>query len=113
MASAQAASKKSGCVLVLKGFRSIVCAPDGRTYVNPTGNPGLAKGGAGDVLAGITLSFLAQGLDPFDALCAAVWLHGAAGDGAARRLGEYGMLPEDLLAELPLLLRTRDSMRYV
>ena len=113
MASAQAASKKSGCVLVLKGFRSIVCAPDGRTYVNPTGNPGLAKGGAGDVLAGITLSFLAQGLDPFDALCAAVWLHGAAGDGAARRLGEYGMLPEDLLVELPLLLRTRDSMRYV
>lgn len=113
MMAASAAAKKTGCVLVLKGYRTIVASPDERTYVNPTGNPGLAKGGSGDVLAGIVLSFLAQHASPFDAACAAVWLHGAAADAAARRLSEYAMLPEDLLSELAPLLRSRDSQRYV
>lgn len=112
MMAAQSAAAKTGSVLVLKGHRSIVAAPDGRAYVNPTGNPGMAKGGSGDVLAGILLAFIAQGVDAFDAACAAVWLHGAAGDAAARRIGEYGMAPNDLLDELPAFLKTRNSIRY-
>ena len=72
----------------------------------------MAKGGSGDVLAGILLAFIAQGVPAFDAACAAVWLHGAAGDAAARRIGEYGMTPDDLLDELPAFLKSRDSIRY-
>ncbi len=112
MMAAQSAAAKTGSVLVLKGHRSIVAAPDGRAYVNPTGNPGMAKGGTGDVLAGILLAFIAQGVPAFEAACAAVWLHGAAGDAAARRIGEYGMTPDNLLDELPAFLKSRDSIRY-
>jgi len=112
MMAAQSAAAKTGCVLVMKGHRTIVAAPDGRVCVNPTGNPGMAKGGSGDVLAGILLAFIAQGVPAYEAACAAVWLHGAAGDAAAKKLSETGMLPEDLVSELPALLRCRDSVRY-
>ena len=87
-------------VVVLKGARTVVAAPDGRMMVNPTGNPGLARGGSGDVLSGMTAALLACGLPAFEAAACAVYLHGAAADRAAAEHGEYGMLPHDILPEL-------------
>ena len=96
-------ARANGCVLVLKGHRTLIAAPDGRLYKNTTGNAGLARGGSGDVLAGMTAGLLAQRLDAFDAAACAVWLHGAAADSAAARLGQYGMLPHDLFYDLERL----------
>jgi len=90
-----------GCVLVLKGHRTMTAAPDGSVWVNTTGNSGLAKGGSGDVLTGIIASLLAQGTDAVRAAALGVWLHGCAGDLAAERLTEYGMTPEDVVKFLP------------
>lgn len=104
-AAARAFARQHGCVLVLKGHRTITAFPDGETFVNTTGNPGMAKGGSGDVLAGMILSLLGQGLDPQKAVPAAVWLHGRAGDLAAARLGEYGMTPTDLLETIPMAIQ--------
>ncbi len=104
-AAARAFARQHGCVLVLKGHRTITAFPDGETFVNTTGNPGMAKGGSGDVLAGMILSLLGQGLSPQKAVPAAVWLHGRAGDLAAARLGEYGMTPTDLLETIPMAIQ--------
>ena len=87
-------------VVVLKGAGTVIAAPDGRYVVNSTGNPGLSRGGSGDVLAGMTAALLACGLPAFEAACCAVWLHGTAADRAAALHGEYGMLPQDLFPEL-------------
>lgn len=96
-------AEETGCVCVLKGSGTVVT--DGKSvFVNTTGNPGMAVGGSGDVLAGMLVSLLGQGLRPMDAACAAVYLHGAAGDLCARELGQYGMLPTDMLCALPRLL---------
>lgn len=104
MASAAELAKDLGCILVLKGHRT--CITDGRTgYVNPTGNPGMAVGGCGDVLAGIIVSLLGQRIAPLEATACGVWIHGAAGDQCAERLGQYGMLPTDMLGELPRLMK--------
>lgn len=87
--------------LVLKGFRSLTAAPDGQVWVNPTGNPGMATGGTGDVLTGIVAAFLGQSHRQFPALApviaAAVYLHGLAGDLAAAEKGEHSMIAGDLL----------------
>ena len=93
-------AKKWNVVVVLKGSHTVVAAPDGRACVNPTGNPGLARGGSGDVLAGMTAALLACGLPAYEAAACAVYLHGAAADRAAAALGEYGMLPHDILSQL-------------
>lgn len=98
-------ARQHGCVLVLKGHRTITAFPDGDTFVNTTGNPGMAKGGSGDVLSGMLLSLLGQGIDPKKAIPAAVWLHGKAGDLAAAELGEYGMSPTDLLQKIPFAIK--------
>ena len=104
MASARQAARELGCVMVLKGHGT--CVTDGqREYINPTGNPGMAVGGSGDVLAGIIGSLLGQGLPPLEAAACGCWLHGAAGDKCARELGQYGMLPTDMLNALPRLLK--------
>lgn len=90
-------------ILLLKGSRTVIT--DGlNTYVNHTGNPGMATGGSGDVLAGMIVSLLGQHIMPLEAAAAAAYLHGAAGDLAAKALGEYGMVPEDLLLQIPRLL---------
>lgn len=89
-----------GCTVVLKGHRTIVAAPDGRLWQNATGNAGLARGGSGDVLAGMTAGLAACGLPAPEAAACAVWLHGVAADRTALRLGQYGMLPHDILADL-------------
>ena len=99
--AAEAFAKRHGCVLVLKGPGTIVAAPDGRLLRNTTGNCGMAKGGSGDVLAGMVLSLIGQGADPFDAAVCAVWLHGKAGDLCARELTEYAMTPVDMIERLP------------
>jgi len=93
-----------GVVCVLKGARTVIAAPDGRFAVCPTGNPGLASGGTGDVLAGIVGGLLSQGLAPFEAAGLAVYAHGLAADRLAERTGEVGMLARDVLTELPRTL---------
>ena len=93
-------AEKWNAVVVLKGARTVVASPDGRVRVNPTGNPGLARGGSGDVLAGMTAALLACCLPAYEAAACAVYLHGAAADRAAKKLGEHGMLPHDILPEL-------------
>ncbi len=94
------------CCVVLKGHRTITAFPDGKAYVNTTGNPGMAKGGSGDVLAGILVAMLAQGFTPREATLMAVWLHGHAGDLCAREIGEYGMIPTDIICKMPLALQS-------
>ncbi len=98
---ALAYARRHGVTLVLKGARTVVATPEGTVYVNPTGNPGMATGGAGDVLAGIIGSLLAQGLTAEQAACLGVWLHGAAGDrAAANRQGPYSLLAGDIIEAL-------------
>lgn len=96
-AFASAFAKKEGCILVLKGHRTVIAAPDGEIFINTTGNPGMAKGGSGDVLAGIITSLIGQGIPPKEAAYIGVWLHGAAGDRSAEAFGEYSMTPTDML----------------
>ena len=86
---------------VLKGATSVIGAPDGRVFLNPTGNPGMASGGTGDVLTGILGGFLARGMDACAALCAAVYIHGLAGDLAAARVGEEALVASDVVEALP------------
>jgi len=93
------------CIVVLKGHRTVTALPNGKHFINTTGNSGMAKGGSGDILAGMILSLLGQGLSPEDAAVAAVWLHGRAGDLAAEDKGEYGMLPLDLLEQIPYAIK--------
>lgn len=90
-----------GCVLVLKGHRTITATPEGNVLVNTTGNSGLAKGGSGDVLTGMIASLLAQGATPVQAAALGVWMHGRAGDLAAERRTEYAMTPADVIESLP------------
>ena len=94
-----------GCVLVLKGHRTITATPEGSVLVNTTGGSGLAKGGSGDVLTGVIASLLAQGAGVVQAAAAGVWLHGRAGDLAEQELTAYGMTPEDTVNHLPLAIR--------
>ena len=94
-----------GCVLVLKGHRTVTAAPEGNVLVNTTGNSGLAKGGSGDVLTGVIASLLAQGAPAVQAAALGVWLHGRAGDLAAEALTPYAMTPEDVIAYLPSAFR--------
>lgn len=99
--AAAAFARRHGCTVVLKGPGTIVACPDGRTLENTTGNCGMAKGGSGDVLAGMILSLLGQGAGAAEAAACAVWLHGRAGDLAAEELTAYAMTPTDLLGRLP------------
>jgi NAD(P)H-hydrate epimerase len=87
--------------LALKGAATIVAEPGGDVFVNPTGNPGMASGGTGDVLTGIAGALLARGLDPLTALQSAVYLHGLAGDAAAARVGQEALIASDVIAALP------------
>ncbi len=104
MEAAKAMARDLGCVMLLKGHRT--CITDGETgYINQTGNPGMAVGGSGDLLAGIIVSLIGQGVAPLEAAACGAWLHGAAGDLCAEALGQYAMLPTDMLSYLPRLLK--------
>lgn len=97
-------ARELGAILVLKGHQTLIT--DGEVvFCNPTGNPGMAVGGSGDVLAGMIAGLLGQKLSALDAAACAVWLHGAAGDLCAREMGQYAMLPTDYLEDLPRLLK--------
>ena len=91
------------CVLVLKGANTIVASPEGEVYFNTNGNYGMAKGGSGDVLAGIIVSLLANGCHPLEASLTAVYLHGEAGDRAAKRFTGRTMTPSDIIEELKFI----------
>ena len=99
--AAREAARITRCVVVLKGHQSLVAEPDGHVYVNPTGNPGMASGGMGDVLAGMIAALLARDTDPLDAACAAVYLHGLAGDVLAEEFGDTGLAATDLAERIP------------
>ncbi|MCX7841742.1 MAG: NAD(P)H-hydrate dehydratase [Clostridia bacterium] len=91
--------------VVLKGSRTVVALPDGSFHINPTGNPGMATAGTGDVLAGIISSLAGQGLKPSDAAIAGVYIHGMAGDVAAAKKGEHGMIASDVVNEIPAIVK--------
>ncbi|MCL5046238.1 MAG: NAD(P)H-hydrate dehydratase, partial [Actinobacteria bacterium] len=103
------AAALSGAVVVLKGAPTVVAAPDGTAYLNPTGNPALATAGSGDVLTGIISGLIAQGLTPREAAVAGVYLHGVCGDLAAgpspQRKGVSGTVAGDLVDLIPEALR--------
>lgn len=105
------AARQSGCVILLKGHRTVIASPRGEFFVNPTGNPGMATGGSGDVLTGILAALLGQGMAPFDAACAGAYVHGLAGDMAARVKGQISLIAGDIADALPeafiRALRTR------
>ena len=102
--AAEAMAKDLGAIVLLKGHRTVIT--DGyTTYINPTGNPGMAVGGSGDVLAGIITALLGQGIEPLQAAACGAWIHGAAGDICAAEIGQYGMLPTDMVNVLPRLLK--------
>jgi NAD(P)H-hydrate epimerase len=100
IAAARGAAEETGAIVVLKGHMTLI-ASGTAVFVNPTGNPGMATGGTGDVLTGLIAGFLAQGLDALDAAVLAVYLHGLAGDLAAARLGEISLAAGDLIEILP------------
>ena len=102
LAHAREAAARSNAVVLLKGSHSIVAEPGGKAYVIPTGNPGLATPGTGDVLTGVITGQLAKGLPPADAACLGGYLHGLAADIAASEVGTDGMVAGDLLDTLPL-----------
>lgn len=105
-------AQDTGCVVVLKGHETLTVDPQGRMWRNTTGNPGMAKGGSGDILAGMIASLLGQKQltgcvsCPGELVAWAVYLHGAAGDAAAAQYGEYGMLPDDTLGAVAGVLQT-------
>ena len=103
--TARAFAAESGAVVALKGQRTVVARADGAACVNPTGNPGMATGGTGDVLSGVIGALLARGLDGWTAAVAGVFLHGAAGDEAAARRGEESLVAGDLVDSIPAALR--------
>jgi len=100
-AAARELARKTGAVVLLKGARSLIAAPSGALWVNPTGNPLLASGGSGDVLAGLVGGLMAQGLDALEAACAGAFVHGLAADLARVEFGLRGMAAEELVDFLP------------
>lgn len=104
--SAKEISKKYNCVTVLKGHNTIVCSKDLQTYTNTNGNSALAKAGSGDVLTGIIAGLLAQGMQEFEAAKLGVYLHGLAGDLAAEKLTEYGVMASDLISFISDAVKT-------
>jgi hydroxyethylthiazole kinase-like uncharacterized protein yjeF len=99
--SVRRAAAETGAVVVLKGYRTLVATPEGEINVNPTGNPGMASGGTGDVLTGLIAGLVAQGLEVLDAALLGVYLHGLAGDLAVVEAGEVGLTAGDLITFLP------------
>lgn len=102
-------ARERGLFVVLKGARTVVARPDGAVAICPTGNPGMATAGTGDVLTGMMVGLLAQGLPSWEAACAATYLHGMAGDLAAAGKGQAGMIAGDLVEQIPYALKLVDE----
>lgn len=109
IAAARRAAGQFDLVVALKGAGTVVASPDGRASINPTGNPGMATAGAGDVLAGITAGLMAQGMKAFEATILGVYLHGLSGDVAAAAVGTHSMMAGDLLTCLPKAIVQMES----
>lgn len=105
IALAKAFAKEMGVVLVLKGINTVIAAPDGRTYINPTGNTALAKAGTGDVLTGMIGGFVAQGMEPFYAAALAVYVHGKCADELIKKASPAGIIATDIVENLPYVLK--------
>lgn len=105
IAAARQAAKASNCVVVLKGHQTLVADPGGEVHVNPTGNPGMASGGMGDVLGGLIAALLARDVDPLDAARAGVYLHGLAGDMLRDEFGDTGLTAMDLADRIPAAIQ--------
>ena len=105
---AEGFARQTNVVVVLKGAGTVVATPEGRVFINSSGNPGMATGGTGDVLGGMIATLLAQGLVPAVAAACAVWLHGKAGDIAVSNDGMAGMLAGDLANAVPMALKSID-----
>ena len=99
---------KNNCVVVLKEHRTIIATPEGRIYRNTSGNSGLARGGSGDILAGMIGSLAAQGLSAEDAAICGVWLHGRAAERCSARRSQTCMLPHDIFEDLGIMMREHD-----
>jgi len=109
---ARSFARNHRCYLVLKGARSVIATPEGKVFINPTGNAGMATGGMGDVLAGILAGLLAQGFAVEDALKLGVFLHGFAGDQLAMIRGQIGLIASDVIEALPEgLKRLKEGVR--
>jgi NAD(P)H-hydrate epimerase len=116
LAAVRQAAARTRAIVVLKGHRTLVATPEGEVHINPTGNPGMATGGSGDVLTGMIAGLLAQGAagagpDGLDAVLLAVYLHGLAGDLAAARLGQASLAAGDLIDSLPAAFARLDGVR--
>jgi NAD(P)H-hydrate epimerase len=98
-------ARARGVFVVLKGARTVIARPDGLVAICPTGNPGMATAGTGDVLTGMIVGLLAQRVPAWEAACAATYFHGSAGDLASQHLGQPGMLASDLIAQIPYALQ--------
>ncbi|OGX25098.1 MAG: NAD(P)H-hydrate dehydratase [Omnitrophica WOR_2 bacterium RIFCSPHIGHO2_01_FULL_48_9] len=100
-------AQKHRCILLLKGHHTVVADQDGTTYINKTGNPGMAKAGSGDVLTGMVAAFLAQGMPEFNATKFAAYFHGRAGDLAAEAKSRVGMIATDIIDQIPMAITLR------
>ncbi|MDH5625111.1 MAG: NAD(P)H-hydrate dehydratase, partial [Nitrospira sp.] len=98
-------ARERGVFVVLKGARTVVARPDGTAAICPTGNPGMATAGTGDVLTGMIVGLLAQGLPPWEACCAATYLHGSAGDLASADKGQAGLIAGDVIEQIPYAIK--------
>jgi NAD(P)H-hydrate epimerase len=104
MSAAKEFAKKNNVVLLLKGHHTVVASVEGKVYINKTGNPGMATAGSGDVLTGMIAAFLAQGLSAFDAAKWGAYLHGKAGDLAAKEVGKPALIASDIIDSIPRVL---------
>jgi len=98
-------AKANQVTVVLKGYRTITATPEGKAYINPTGNPAMASAGMGDVLTGMIAGLLAQGHEWVQAITGAVYLHGYAGDRLADRMGDRGLIAGDIIDSIPFTLK--------
>jgi len=98
-------ARENNLILVLKGAGTLIALPEGPLRINLTGNPGLATGGTGDILTGLIAGFMAQGVEAGSAACLGVYVHGAAGDKAAEKVGEISLIASDLLETIPAVLK--------
>ncbi len=103
--AAREMAEKFGVYVILKGHRTVVAAPDGKLFVNQTGNPGMATAGCGDVLTGVLAGLLGRGKNYFETACLAVTAHGIAGDLAAKKMGQTSLIARDILEFLPVAFK--------
>lgn len=102
-------AKATNKVILLKGAPTIIASPDGTAYINPTGNPGMATGGSGDVLSGLIGALMASGISAYDAAICGAFVHGLAGDMAQKAIGTLGMTAGDIVQHLPKALKLLKS----